>query len=79
MQLFRPAFLGVQPSEKEHHVGDKLLVFQRAGRPSLARPIENRRGFGVGTECRVAAAQPVIGKPRAQRMKVIVPATQGIG
>ncbi len=78
MQLFRPAFLRVEPAEEDHHErGKGARLFGRVDLPG-ASSVEGGRGIRVGAWIRVADGKAVIGEPSAGIMEGLVPGAQRI-
>ena len=79
VKLHRPAFLGVEPAEEEHHERGELRVVGRATR--LCRSARRRRSRSLRTRVQasgVAALQAVIGKPAAVLVEKVAALAQGL-
>src|SRR3974377_1007610 len=78
MQLLRPALLCVQAAEEQHHQGGEGILLRNTRGPAPTRIGENPLGFGLAAWRGIAVRQTVVGKPPAQRMKMIVPEPQSV-
>src|SRR5207245_3936787 len=76
VQLFGPAFFGVQSAEEQQEIRPKLFRLLLGYRPTSAYFCKYGRGFLLRTERARAVVQSVCRKPSALRVKVLMPLIQ---
>ena len=72
MKLFGPAFGGVEAAEEKHHEGGELDALVVGDGMAFAGFCKDCGGGSLGTRCRIAVIQSVVGESAAQGMEKFV-------